>query len=66
VDSELSARLTDLESLLTQVLKELRGRKTRGAKRSRSVAERATERAELRYKPTELQIAAAKRALARK
>jgi len=68
MDPELSARLATLEGLMAQMLKELRGRKLKGMKRARSVAARAVEHAEsdeLRYKPTELQRAAARRALRR-
>lgn len=62
----LAAQLCRIEGQLAEVLRELHGRRKRGNRRARSVAARATRDAELRYKPTELQMAAARRALARR
>jgi hypothetical protein len=65
---ETALRLAAIEGLLNQVLQELRRRRRSGAKRVRSVQERCLLAAmeETVYKPTELQIAAARRALGRK
>jgi hypothetical protein len=69
LDPQDAAWRARVEGLLTQVLKELRGRRVKGAKRSHSAAARAYEtalNAPERYKPTELDMAAARRALNRK
>jgi hypothetical protein len=69
LDPQDAAWRARVEGLLTQVLKELRGRRVKGAKSSRSAAARAYEtalNAPERYKPTELDMAAARRALNRK
>ena len=61
IDPDTNARLARIEGLMEQVLRELRERRRRGAKRARSIADRIAS--EVRYQPTELQIAAARRAL---
>jgi hypothetical protein len=60
-------RLTRIEGVLTEVLRELRARKRRAGKRTKSVAERAAMAAasDTKYAPTELDKAAARRALRR-
>jgi hypothetical protein len=65
LDPETSERFTRIETLLAQVLGELRTKRRTKAKRTRSVAERSLALAEA-YNPTEFEIAAARRALARK
>ena len=63
---EDAARHAEVISLLTQVLKELKARKRRAAKRRGTVAERSADLAErepAKYQPTELQRARARRAL---
>ena len=64
---DTAERLTNIECLLEQVLRELRGRRRAGVKRTRTVAERAllAVQSNPEYQPTELQIAAARRALRR-
>lgn len=65
-DPQTAVRLAHIESLLMQVLRELRARRSRAAKRTRTVAERAYDRAVASpIQPTELQRAAARRAIAR-
>ena len=61
IDPDTNARLARIEGLMEQVLRELRERRRRGAKRARSIADQIAS--EVRYQPTELQIAAARRAL---
>jgi hypothetical protein len=62
-ETEASRRLAHIEGLLEQVLRELRGKRRRGTKRGRTVAQR--QAAAVTYTPTELQMAAARRALRR-
>ncbi|MEY4581113.1 MAG: hypothetical protein RL701_5816 [Pseudomonadota bacterium] len=62
-DNDTSLRLTKIEALMIQVLDELRRRRGGRVRRTRSVAERAAST--VNYKPTELQMAAARRALLR-
>ena len=57
-------RLERIERLLEELVRRKRAGKRAGTKRGRSVAERAA--AGLQYRPNEIQIAAASRALARK
>jgi hypothetical protein len=64
IDADTNARLARIESLMNQVLSELRARRRRGIKRGRSLVQRAADA--VRYQPTELQIAAARRALSRR
>ena len=64
IDPETNARLARIESLMNEVLVELRARRRRGIKRARNVVQRAADT--VRYQPTELQIAAARRALSRR
>jgi hypothetical protein len=61
IDPDTNTRLARIEGLMEQVLRELRERRRRGAKRARSIADQIAS--EVRYQPTELQIAAARRAL---
>jgi hypothetical protein len=63
---DTAERLANIEALLDQVLKELRGRRRTAAKRTRTVGERALAAA-LKHpdQPTELEIATARRALRR-
>lgn len=60
-DLDSTVRLARIEGLMEQVLRELRGRRQRGVKRGRTVVQRAA--AAITYQPTELQMAAARRAL---
>jgi len=62
--ADAAARLARIESLVDEVLRELRASRRRGIKRGRSIAQRAADA--VRYQPTELQIAAARRALSRR
>lgn len=64
IDADTNARLATIESLMNEVLRELRARRRRGIKRGRTVVQRAAN--EVRYQPTELQVAAARRALSRR
>jgi hypothetical protein len=66
MDPELNERLVRIEGLLSQLIKDVRASKVRGIKRSRAVGERAVEhaqKADPRYRPTDLQRAAARRIL---
>ena len=64
---ETAPRLARIEGLLAEVLRELRGRRRRAGKRTRSVAERSAIAAanDTKYVPTELDKAAARKALRR-
>jgi hypothetical protein len=66
-ESGISVRLGMIELMLKQVLEELSSRKRRGGRRGRSATARAYDSvvSDPNYKPTELQVAAARRALAR-
>jgi len=66
-DPETNARLANIESLLAQILRELHKKRRGVAKRKRTISDRTLRAAlaETRYKPTELEIAAARKALAR-
>lgn len=67
IDPGIAVRLTRIELMLKQALDELFASKRRGAKRGRSTSARAYDAvvSDPNYKPTELQVAAARRALAR-
>lgn len=67
MDGETAERFARIEGLLAQVLRELRNRKRTAAKRTRTASERAATAAanDTQYAPTELDMAAAKRALRR-
>ena len=65
-DPEMAERLARIEALLSQVLHELRTRRRSVSKKTRTVAARASAAAMDLYKPTEMEIAAARRALRRK
>jgi len=58
---DLGDRLDRIEDTLAQILREMRARKRRGAKRAGTVAQRAA--ADVTSQPTELQRALARRAL---
>ena len=63
---DAEARIARVESLLEQVLQELRGKKVRALKRSRAVAHRAVgieENKAVRYQTSELLRARVRRAL---
>jgi len=63
---DAEARFARIESLLEQVLRELRGKKVKAAKRSRAVAHRALgieENKAVRYQTSELLRARVRRAL---
>jgi hypothetical protein len=66
-ERDTAERLARIEGALVQVLRELRGRRRRAGKRTRTVIERASQAAanDTEYAPTDLDIAAAKRALRR-
>jgi hypothetical protein len=64
---ETADRLARIEGALAEVLRELRARKRRSSKRAKSVGESAAMAAanDTKYAPTELDKAAARRALRR-
>jgi hypothetical protein len=64
-DVETSERLTRIEVLLAQLLGEIRAKRRSAAKSKRSVAQKSLAAAQA-LKPTEFEIAAARRALARR
>lgn len=62
-DHETTVRLARMEALLMQMLHEQRCRRRTTAKRTRSIGDRTLHAAmaETKYKPTDLEIAAARR-----
>ena len=64
-DPEAADRLTRIEVLLAQLLGEIRTKRRAAAKRTRSIGQKSLAAAQA-IKPTEFEIAAARRALARR
>jgi hypothetical protein len=66
-DPEVAERLTNIEGLLVQLLREVRTKRRAGQKRAKTCHDRAwlEALAEKEYVPTELQRMAARRALQR-
>lgn len=64
-DEAVAGRLTMIHGALMAILEELRGRKRRSVKRTRALAQRPASEQLEGYRPTELQIARARRALRR-
>jgi hypothetical protein len=66
-DRQLDARLASIEALLSQLLRETRARRRSASRRRATVSDRAVLAAmgDTEFKPNELQIAAARRALRR-
>lgn len=62
-DPAIAERLTRIEMLLEQLVRKKRVQRAKGVKRARSVAERVA--ADIQSRPTELQRAAARKALLR-
>jgi hypothetical protein len=63
MDSETAQRFAHLETMLTEILRELRGRRTRAAKRTRTIRHQRV--AEVTYKPTDIDVAKAKKIMKR-
>jgi hypothetical protein len=63
MDPETAARFAHIEGMLAEIIRELRGRKARGAKRSRTLI--SQRRAEITYEPSDLDIAHAKKIMRR-
>ncbi len=63
MDPETAKRFAHIEGMLAEIIRELRGRKARGQKRSQTMI--AKRRAEITYVPTDLDVAKAKKIMRR-